>query len=152
MITKSAKNKTINKALAKNLKAYRENSNYSIELLAKVLSVKSSVVLAWEKGKTLPPLNIIIDLATIYKVPIDSLLGLKNFGRTVTTLEPLKDGEMTVNEKELFVKFRLLNEGLKDFILVAVDMSLEKAYVDEEKFNLRKNRFMELLNEQGDLK
>ena len=148
MKNKSEKFSIFNETLAKNLKFYRESNNYSVELLANVFSVKSSDVLAWEKGKIIPSLNTVIDLANLYKVPIDSLINLKNFGRTVTAQEPLNEGEMTVAEKELLLKFRRANEAWQEFVLFTADIGINKTSEDEEKFKLRSAHIQTLI-EQG---
>lgn len=125
--------------LAKNLKFYRESNQYSIEIIARVFSVKPSTVKAWEEGKKVPSLSTVIRLSTLYKVPIDSLINLKNFGRTVTAQEPLKEGEMTVAEKELIFKYRKSGELWQGVILFTADLGLDKNDKEKEEFRVLSN-------------
>ena len=125
-----------NQRLARNLKFYRESNNYSIESIANVFSVKPSTVKAWEEGKKIPSLNAVSGFAHLYKLPIDSLMHLENFGRTVTAQEPLKDGEMTVAEKELILKYRKVGELWQGVILFTADIGLDKTDEEKEEFRV----------------
>lgn len=59
------------------IKNLREQYNYTQEDLAKIMDIKNrSLISIWEKGYANIPLNQIIKLASIFKVPLDYLLGI----------------------------------------------------------------------------
>ena len=47
--------------------------------LAKLCNVKQSCISKWERGETLPDVEILITLVSIFSVSADYLLGLKDF-------------------------------------------------------------------------
>lgn len=63
---------------AERIKLLRENSGFTQTGLAKKLSVTRSGVNAWEMGISLPSTNNLIELALIFHVSIDYILGIDN--------------------------------------------------------------------------
>lgn len=61
--------------LGNNLKAYRIKSRYSQSDIANLLNVTKQTVSNWEKGKRLPDINILVKLANLYNVTLDTLTG-----------------------------------------------------------------------------
>ena len=61
--------------LGHNLKIYRTKNNYSQVDIANILNVTKQTVSNWEKGKRLPDINILIKLANLYNVTLDTLTG-----------------------------------------------------------------------------
>jgi len=58
------------------IKALREDAGYSQSQLAKKLDVTRSSVNAWEMGVSIPTTPYIIELAKLFHVSTDYLLGL----------------------------------------------------------------------------
>lgn len=59
------------------IKNLREQNNYTQAELAKLMNIKDrSLISIWEKGYANISLNQIIKLASIYKVPLDYILGI----------------------------------------------------------------------------
>ena len=67
----------INDNLGKRLKQYRKNHNLSQEELSKLLFIRRQTISSYERGKRLPSLDILWDLADIYDVSMDELIGRK---------------------------------------------------------------------------
>ena len=61
--------------LGHNLKIYRTKNNNSQVDIANILKVTKQTVSNWEKGKRLPDINILIKLANLYNVTLDTLTG-----------------------------------------------------------------------------
>lgn len=62
--------------VADRIKALRESKNYTQNDLAKLLGITRSSVNAWEMGISVPSTQYIVELAYIFKVSTDYLLGV----------------------------------------------------------------------------
>lgn len=62
--------------VADRIKALRESKNYTQNDLAKLLGITRSSVNAWEMGISVPSTQYIVELANIFKVSTDYLLGV----------------------------------------------------------------------------
>ena len=60
------------------IKTLREQKGLTHAALAKKLGITSSSVNAWEMGISVPSTQYIVELATIFKVSSDFLLGMDN--------------------------------------------------------------------------
>lgn len=60
------------------IKTLREEAGYSQAQLAKKLDVTRSSVNAWEMGLSTPTTHYVVELAKIFHVSTDYLLGLEN--------------------------------------------------------------------------
>lgn len=58
------------------IKSLREKFNYTQNDVAKLMHISRSLVCLWEKGYANISLKQIIKLASIYKVPLDYILGI----------------------------------------------------------------------------
>ena len=65
--------------LAQRIKELRIENNYNQGELAKLCNVKQSCVSKWERGETLPDVEIIIALAQLFNVSTDYLIGVKDY-------------------------------------------------------------------------
>lgn len=64
-------------ALGKNLASLREKTGMNPKQLAQQLQMESENIVSWENGKSYPETLLLPDLANIFKVSIDTLLGLQ---------------------------------------------------------------------------
>ena len=62
--------------VADRIKALRESKCYTQSDLAKLLGITRSSVNAWEMGISVPSTQYIVELANIFKVSTDYLLGV----------------------------------------------------------------------------
>ena len=60
------------------IKTLREEAGYSQAQLAKKLDVTRSSVNAWEMGLSTPTTNYVVELAKLYHISTDYLLGLES--------------------------------------------------------------------------
>ena len=64
--------------VADKVKLLREQHGITQSELAKVLGITRSSVNAWEMGISVPSTQYIVELANMFRVSTDYLLGLKN--------------------------------------------------------------------------
>lgn len=64
--------------IAETIKLLREQTGITQTQLAKKLNITRSSVNAWEMGISAPSMQYIIELANIFKVSTDYLLGISN--------------------------------------------------------------------------
>lgn len=64
--------------VADNIKALREQNGFTQSDLAKKLGITRSSVNAWEMGISVPSTQYVVELANIFKVSTDFLLGVKS--------------------------------------------------------------------------
>lgn len=60
------------------LKTLRTQNNYTQDQLAQKLGLTKSVISAYETGLRLPSYDVLINIAKIFKVSTDYLLGMDN--------------------------------------------------------------------------
>lgn len=62
--------------IAEKIKALRETNNLTQAALARKLNVTRSSVNAWEMGISVPSTSLIVDIAKLFHVSTDYLLGI----------------------------------------------------------------------------
>lgn len=87
------------KMVAEKIKLLREKNNFTQSSLAKKLNVTRSSVNAWEMGTSIPSTALIVDLARLFHVSTDYLLGLKETSTFDISL---------LNDKETMILYELV--------------------------------------------
>lgn len=62
----------------KRIKELRIENNFTQKQLAERLNTTNSAVCDWEKGRTEPDLQMLTDIAALFGVSVDYLLGLED--------------------------------------------------------------------------
>ena len=92
------------------LKQLREKHNLSQSQVAKRLVITRAAISSYENNISLPPVNVLAELALLYRVSTDYLLGLDN--RTAIVLEDLTPRQSAVIQEvmdTLVTEFKLSN-------------------------------------------
>ncbi len=63
--------------IAENIRAYRKQHGLTQEQLAEVLGVSVGAVYKWESGSSLPELRTIMEMADLFDISVDALLGYR---------------------------------------------------------------------------
>ncbi|MDE6750496.1 MAG: helix-turn-helix domain-containing protein [Lachnospiraceae bacterium] len=85
--------------VAERIKHLREKNNLTQSSLAKKLNVTRSSVNAWEMGISVPSTALIVDLARLFHISTDYLLGLdENVTLDISSL----------NDKEIMILYELI--------------------------------------------
>lgn len=88
--------------LSKNIRAFRKARSLTQEQLAEALGVTPGAVYKWEAGLSTPDVRLIMELADLFDMSVDVLLGyeVKN-NKRAAALERLKDFECRKDERGL---------------------------------------------------
>ena len=92
------------------LKQLREKHNLSQSQVAKRLGITRAAISSYENNISLPSVNVLAELALLYRVSTDYLLGLDN--RTAIVLEYLTPRQSAVIQEvmdTLVTEFKLSN-------------------------------------------
>ena len=65
--------------VAERIKEIRKDNNLSQEEFGKIISVSQDNVSLWEKGKSIPGTQHVINIAKAFNVTSDYILGLSDF-------------------------------------------------------------------------
>lgn len=85
----------MNNYIAENIKNLRRQKNVTQEEFSKYLNISFQTISKWERGESLPDINMLIALANYFDVSTDELLGMEkhksdffsyNFGNSITEL------------------------------------------------------------------
>ncbi len=85
--------------VAEKIKHLREKNNLTQSALAKKLNVTRSSVNAWEMGISVPSTALLVELAKLFQVSTDYLLGLEH----KATLDV-----SSLNEEEILILYNLI--------------------------------------------
>ncbi|MFI3249393.1 MAG: helix-turn-helix transcriptional regulator [Eubacteriales bacterium] len=80
--------------IADTIKQLREQSNMTQTQLAKRLSITRSSVNAWEMGISCPSTQYLVELAQLFSVSTDYLLGLSD--RQMVSIDGLTEQEIEI--------------------------------------------------------
>lgn len=87
------------KMVAEKIKHLREKNNLTQSALAKKLNVTRSSVNAWEMGISVPSTALLVELAKLFQVSTDYLLGLEHKASLDIS---------SLNEEEILILYNLI--------------------------------------------
>ena len=64
---------------AQRIKELRTENNLTQKKLAELCKVKQSCVSKWERGETLPDIEILISISEVFCVSTDYIIGIKDY-------------------------------------------------------------------------
>lgn len=107
-------------AIMKNIKDFRTTNNISQQTIAKILGIERSTYSSWETGRSTPNTAQLIMLAQIYNVSVEKMVSdnapfALSSGKG-TFFSDTYLSALNEEEKEVILKYRLLNEETKDKI------------------------------------
>lgn len=78
----------MNIEIANRLVKLRKEKGYSQEQLAELLGISRQAVSKWERAEASPDTDNLIELAKLYNVSLDSLLGIKEENKDIVSITP----------------------------------------------------------------
>ena len=128
--------------IGKNIQEARKNAKMNQTDLAKELNLTSSSVSNWEKGKSLPDIENLIELCKILRISSDEILGIETKNKSIHSSIEKSSHYSSYNnelEKDLLNKFRMLNKDNKYKAITNLINLLEsqdnQSSTDKEKKN-----------------
>lgn len=128
--------------IGKNIQEARKNAKMNQTDLAKELNLTSSSVSNWEKGKSLPDIENLIELCKILRISSDEILGIETKNKSIHSSIEKSSHYFSYNnelEKDLLNKFRMLNKDNKYKAITNMINLLESQdnqnNIDKEKKN-----------------
>ncbi len=106
----------MNKRIGQNLACYRKAAGYTQAELAELINYSDKSVSKWEQGNGLPDVMVLMQLAKLYKVTLDELVG-------EDAAEKVK--ERTLRRKSYHVFIMLLSSGIIWLIATCVFVSMQ---------------------------
>ena len=108
-----------------NLRAFRKQKEFSQEYLAEKMNVSRQTISKWENGTAMPDLKKLTDLASLFDVSMDELLGTsapdyKTSESDNAELENLKQAfdEYKIKNKKLAIAFGVVSTALVVALIV----------------------------------
>lgn len=108
-----------------NLKRLRNDYGLTQDEVADIISKDRSSVAKYESGKALPPIDILKQLAKLYRVSVDELCGISS-SKNMLTLRDEPEGrkknepkyaKLSKEEKLIVLKFRMMNDSEKNELI-----------------------------------
>ena len=93
-------------SISERLHELRKQAGYSQEQVAEMLEISRQAVSKWETGATIPDLEILLQLSSLYDISINDILEPDIQPRMITDFEQLS----VIPEKELEESLRLFDE------------------------------------------
>lgn len=103
----------MNLRLADNIRQLRRERNWTQEKLAEFLGVSVGAVYKWERGKSVPELPLLLEMATLFSVSTDVLFGYVLDSPGIDQLLETVEAHVTANEMAEAVS--VAEEGLLRF-------------------------------------
>ncbi|MBQ5890668.1 MAG: helix-turn-helix domain-containing protein [Clostridia bacterium] len=108
-----------------NLRALRDSHNLTQENVADVLNMSRSTYAYYESGTHEPSLETVSTLAKMYNISIDQIVSsdfvLRSPQVPYKTMELQYFDELTEDEREIILKFRVMSDEKKEQIKKQVD-------------------------------
>ena len=101
-----------------NLKDLRKEIGLSQKVVAEKLNISQQTYSDYENDKTEPTMEVLIQMAQLFGVTVDELLGISESSATHT---PLKSDTYSAEERKLIEKYRALNPACKKLINNTLD-------------------------------
>ena len=120
--------------IAENLKSLRKGKDLTQEEVAEILSVSPQSVSKWERGETMPDITLLPSLANLYKVTVDSLIGMGKINDQQTRAAVFTAGHNHWRNGDLNAAIEVYSDGLKTFPNdegIMSDLAMALALTDE---------------------
>jgi len=101
--------------IAENLKALRKSKDWTQEEVAEVLSVSPQSVSKWERGDTYPDITLLPALANLYKVSVDTIIGMDKINETEAINTIFKSGHEFLRNGNNESAIKVFTNALKTY-------------------------------------
>lgn len=105
-----------------NLKYLRKKEGFTQEGLAERLNVSRQAVTKWESGQALPDLVNLKEIADLFGVTLDELLGNEKSKNNTTLNKKLKDLPLFILGDVIFFCIIMIEFGIKNLALIYISL------------------------------
>ena len=91
-------------------KEYRKRKGYTQEELALKLHLNQATISKWEKSKSIPDIETLINLADLYKCRVDDLLNRDIIKKEPENIEFKKEYNLTEKQEEILEYVKQLDD------------------------------------------
>lgn len=123
--------------LNERLRALRKDNDYTQEQVADFLGISSQAVSRWETGATSPDISLLPQLAELFRVSVDELLGVNEKEKRREINRIVAETTAQINKNHPHEPIRILREALNRYpnnerLLCTLMYALYAASEDEE--------------------
>lgn len=127
-------------SIGSNIKALRALCGMTQDALAQRINVNRATIANWEIGRTSPDHGVIRDMADIFNVTTDWLIGRAEYEVAAGEDNPKVLEEIsTINDNEVLIELWSRRESLQDLLMYADQLSDESIRKLVEVVKLMKN-------------
>ena len=101
--------------IAENLKALRKSKEWTQEEMAEVVGVSPQSISKWERGDTYPDITLLPALANLFKVSVDTIIGMDKINETEAIKSIFKSGHEFLRESDNESAKKVFSNALKTF-------------------------------------
>ena len=101
--------------IAENLKALRKSKDWTQEEVAEAVGVSPQSVSKWERGDTYPDITLLPALANLYKVSVDTIIGMDKINETKAMSSIFKSGHDFLRSCDNESAIKVFTTALKTF-------------------------------------
>ena len=129
--------------IAENIKELRKQHSFTQEQLAEALGVTVGAVYKWESGQSVPEVKLIMELADLFEISVDALLGYSRQNMNIETI--IERIKQYVLEKDFDKAAIEAEKALKkypnnfDIVYVAAEVYMFKFSEDKNKKSMLKS-------------
>ncbi|MBQ9467732.1 MAG: helix-turn-helix transcriptional regulator [Clostridia bacterium] len=109
----------MNETMGQIIRRLRRERGMTQEELAEILGVTFQAVSKWENDAGMPDISQVVPLARVFGVSTDTLFGVSDKNDREEVMKILKEAQSCLskplNSKDLLRKYRILQEGLKQY-------------------------------------
>lgn len=131
------------KTFGDTLELLRLKNGWTQTELAKILSVAKGTVSNWENNNRFPDKNMLINLADIFNVSIDLLLGRTESDIVVHQIAKESKNNSTLfmeDAKALFMNGEVADEDKEEIFKYVSDLFWESKKINKEKYSRKKEK------------
>ena len=101
--------------IAENLRTLRKTKDFTQEEVAEILNVSPQSVSKWERGDTLPDITLLPALANLYKITVDTLIGMDKINDQQTRNTVFATAHNHLRNGDIDTAVDLYSEALKTY-------------------------------------
>lgn len=113
--------------IAENIRSLRKQNSFTQEQLAEALGVTVSAVYKWESSQSIPEVKMLMELADLFEISVDTLLGYDRQNENIENR--IKRIEQYISEEILRKQLLKLKKPSKNILTNLMSFISQQAYI-----------------------